>query len=178
MHADAARERGMIVNVDVATQQCAVGHHDVVAQPAIVGHVATGHEKVVAADRGDAVFFFGGAIDRHAFANAVRSPIVDLGIAAAIAHILRLGADDNIGIDVIVLADRHLAHDRDVVFQPRAAADADVGPDHAEGPDFDVDVDFGPVIDRGVFRDVTCHVRSAPRIWRPAHLSPAIQRFE
>ena len=46
------------------------------AQLAVVGHVAVGHEKVVAADPRDAVFLFAGAIDGHAFANDVLpSPI-------------------------------------------------------------------------------------------------------
>ena len=50
VHGHGAGERGMIVDVDVPAQQRAVGDDDVVAQPAIVGHVAAGHEKVVVAD--------------------------------------------------------------------------------------------------------------------------------
>ena len=120
VHADAARDRGVIVNMDVAAQQRAVGHDDMVAQAAIVGHVRAGHEEVVAADRGDAVFLFGGAVDRDAFANAVRVADDDLRFAAAIADILRLAADDDAGIDVVVLADRDVTHDGHVVFQPRS----------------------------------------------------------
>ena len=71
MHADAAAERGMIVNMNVAAQQRAVGHDNVIAHFAIVGDVATGHQKVVAADARDAVFLFTGAIDRDAFAKDV-----------------------------------------------------------------------------------------------------------
>ena len=97
MHGHGARERGMVVNVDVPAQQRAVGNHDVVAQAAIVGDVAAGHQEVVAAERRDAVFFFGGAIDRHAFADDVVVADDDLGVAAAVADILRLAADDDAG---------------------------------------------------------------------------------
>ena len=38
---------------------------------AIVRDVAAGHDERVAAERGDAVFFFGAAIDRDAFADHV-----------------------------------------------------------------------------------------------------------
>ena len=47
----------------------------------------------------------------------------------------------------------HAAHQRDVVFQPRAAADAHVGSDHAERADLDVGVDFGPRVNRDIVGD-------------------------
>ena len=52
---------------------------------------------------------------------------------------------------------RHAAHDRDVVLQPRAAADADVRTDDREWADFDVLIDLGPGIDRHVFRNEASH---------------------
>ena len=67
----------------------------------------------------------------------------DLRVAAAIADILRLSADDDAGIDVIVLADGNVTHDGHVVLQPRAATDTNVRADDAERTDFDIDVDFG-----------------------------------
>ena len=69
MHGHGARERGVVVDVNVPAQQRAVGHDDVVAELAVVGHVATGHQEVVVADPRDAVFLFAAAIDRHAFAD-------------------------------------------------------------------------------------------------------------
>ena len=56
------------------------------------------------------------------------------------------------------------------------AADADLRADDAEGSDFDVDVDFRASVDRGVFRDVSCHDRSAPRILAAAGEVPVAGR--
>ena len=80
----------------VAAQQRAVGHDDVVAQLAIVGHVAAGHQEVLVADPRDAVFFFAAAIDRHAFADDVVVADDDLRVAAGVADVLRLAADDDV----------------------------------------------------------------------------------
>ena len=66
-----AGKRGVVVDVDVAGQQRAVGDDDVVAQLAVVGDVAAGHQEIVVADAGDAVFLFRGAIDRDALADDV-----------------------------------------------------------------------------------------------------------
>ena len=119
------------------------------AQPAIVGDVRAGHQKIVAADRRDAVFFFGGPVDRDRFADHVVIADDHLRVAAAVAHILRIAADHDAGKEMIVLAERHVAHQRHVVFQLRAAADAHLRADHAERPDLDVVVDFGRGINRG-----------------------------
>ena len=51
VYADAAGKPGVVVHVDVSAQQRAVGNHDVVAQLAVVGHVAAAHEEVVVAQR-------------------------------------------------------------------------------------------------------------------------------
>ena len=39
--------------------KASVGDDDMISQAAIVGHMAAGHEEIVVADRGDAVFLFG-----------------------------------------------------------------------------------------------------------------------
>ena len=131
MHGHGAAERGVIVDVHVPAQQRAVGHDDVVAQLAVVGHVAAGHQEILVADPRDAVFFFAAAIDRDAFADDVAVADDDLRVAAGVADVLRLAADDDVGIDDVVAADRHVAHDRDRVQQPRAALDAHVRADDA-----------------------------------------------
>ena len=92
-----------------------------------------------------------------AFANQVVVADDHLGVAAAVADVLRLAAKHDARIDVIVAADRNPAHDRDVIFQPRAVADADVGTDHREGADFDFRIDFSTGMDRDVFGDETSH---------------------
>ena len=50
VHADSARKRGVVLDVDVAAQEHAVGEDDVVGQLTVVGDVAAGHEEVVIAD--------------------------------------------------------------------------------------------------------------------------------
>ncbi len=80
-----------------------------------------------------------------------------LRVAAAVAEVLRLAADHHARVQVVVLAQRDVAHKRDVVFQPRAAADPNMGPDHAERPDLHVGVDFRAGMNRHVVGDVTSH---------------------
>ena len=89
------------------------------------------------------------------------SPMTTLVSLPRVADVLRLAADDGVGIDVVVAADGDVAHQGDVVFQPRAAADAHLRPDDAEGADFDFVVDFGAGVDRGIFGKVTGHGRDS-----------------
>jgi hypothetical protein len=55
------------------------------------------------------------------------------------------------------LADRHVSHHGDAVFQACAAAQSDVRADHAKGADLDVVVDLGMGINQGVLRNVSRH---------------------
>ena len=123
VHGHRAAQRGVVVDVHMPAQQRAVGHDDVVAQLAVVGDVAAGHQEILVAEPRDAVFFFAAAIDRHAFANDVAVADHDLGVAAGVADVLRLAADHDVRIDDVIVADRHVAHDRHGVQQPRAALD-------------------------------------------------------
>src|SRR5690242_9494938 len=95
MHSDAATERGMIVNMHMTAQKRGIGHDDVITQFTIVRHMAAGHEEVVAADSGGAIFFFAGAIDRHAFPKNIVVADYDLCIRAAVADILRMSSNDD-----------------------------------------------------------------------------------
>ena len=122
-----------------------------------VRDVAAGHQEVVASDGRHAFFLFGGPIDRDALANHVVVANDHLRVAAAVTDVLRLAADDHAGPQVVVLTKGHAAHQRDVVFQSRTAADASIRPDHAEGTDLDVDVDLGAGMDRYVIRDTGSH---------------------
>ncbi len=56
----------MIVNVNVAGEQRVIGGDDMVSQLAIVRNVAAGHQEVMVADAGDALFLFRGPIDGDA----------------------------------------------------------------------------------------------------------------
>ncbi len=71
VHGRAAGKAGVVVDVHMPAQQGAVGDDDVAAQLAVVGHVAAGHEEVVVAQAGDAVFLFRGAVDGDALADDV-----------------------------------------------------------------------------------------------------------
>ena len=167
MHGHAAGERGMIVHAHVPAQKRCVGDDDVAAQPAIVGDVGAGHEKVVAADDRHALFFFGRAIDRDRFANHIVIADDHLRVAAAIAHVLRMAADHDAGKQMVVLAERHAAHQGHVVLQPRAAADPYVRTDHAERTDLDFVVDLSPWIDRCLIGNVLDH-RPGPAFITPS----------
>ena len=151
--ATAPGKRSVIVNVNVSGQERVVGDNDVVAQLAVVGHVAAGHEKIMVADSGKAVLFFRGPVDGNALADDVMIADDHFGVAASIADVLRFAADHSAGINVIVTADGHMAHQGDAVFQFGSAADANVRPHNAVGADFHFVVDLGPGVDRRVFGD-------------------------
>ena len=89
------------------------------------------------------------------------SPMSDLGVAAGVADVLRVAADDGVGIDVVVAAEGDAAHQGDVVFQAGAASDPHLRPDDAERPDLDFIVDFGAGVDDGVLGEVVGHVRGS-----------------
>ena len=103
MHGHAAGNRRVVVHVNVAAQQRGVGHDHAAADAAIVGDVAAGHDEAVAAERGDAVFLFAAAVDRHAFADDVVVADDHLRVAAAIADVLRIAAEHGAGKDAVVL---------------------------------------------------------------------------
>ncbi len=164
MHRHGARQRSVVVHMHVAAQQRAVGQHDVAAQSAIMRHVAASHEIIVAAHRRDAVFLFGGPVDRHPFADHVVIADNDLSVAAAVAQILRFAANDHAGAEVIIFAQRDVPHQCDMIVEPRSASDPHMGADDAEGPDLHIDVDFRVGMNRHIVGDVSGHDnRSAVR---------------
>jgi hypothetical protein len=63
-----ATKKGALSDLNVAGQQHGVGDHDPVADAAIVGHMATGHQKAVRTHFGRRAIP-GRATDRHVFAN-------------------------------------------------------------------------------------------------------------
>ena len=123
MHAHAARKRGVVVHVHVPAEQRSVGHDDAIPEPAVMGHVAAGHQIAAIAHRGDAVFLGGGQVDRHALPDQVAVADDHFRVFPPIRDILGRPADHDAGKDVVVLADRAAAHQRDVILEPRAAAD-------------------------------------------------------
>ena len=133
----------MIVNVHMAAKQCCVGHDDVIAELAIVSNMAAGHEKIGVADGRGSVLFFASPVDRHAFAENVSVADDHSRIGAAVADILRLGADHHAGEKMVVLTQGNAAHERDAVFELCAVADFDIGANHAEWTNVHIVADFG-----------------------------------
>jgi hypothetical protein len=71
MNRHSTRKSHLILNVDVAAQQGAVGQDDVIAQLAVVRNVNPGHEEVAVADRGQALIFGGAPIDRNMLSDHI-----------------------------------------------------------------------------------------------------------
>ena len=122
------------------------------------GNMGVAHQEVIVAKTSDAVFFFAGTIDRDAFAEGVVVADFDTGVAALVAEILWLCADDNVWVQDVVVTDRHVAHERNIVEKARTAADFCACSDSAKGTDFYVLVNFGSGIDPGVCCYAGCHV--------------------
>jgi len=157
MHADSAAERGVVVDVHMASQKRGIGHNDVVAKLAVVGYVAGGHQEVVMPDPRNAVFLLASAIDRHPFADDVVRADHHLRLATSVADILRLRANDDTREEMVVFSQNHLPHKRHVVFQPSPTANFYVGTNDAERPDRHVVADFGTRVDRDVVSDGDGH---------------------
>ncbi len=147
----------MVVNVDMAGQQGVIGDNDVIAQLAVVGNMAAGHKEIMTADPGKSILFFRGPIDSDALADDVVIADDDFGIAAAIAYVLGIAADDGPGIDMVVTSDGNVSHQGNAVFQPGSATDGDVRPHDAVGAYFHFVVDLGPGINSCVFEDICRH---------------------
>jgi hypothetical protein len=145
-----------------------------VAELAIMGHMTVAHQKIVAANAGDAIFLLAGAIDGYAFAKGVGVADFNAGVRPLVAVVLRLRADDDIGKQHVVATQGHVAHERDVVMQPRAASDARSGADRAERADDDFLVDLRPRVDPGVGCDAGGHVEFSYR--PPGLLGTSSQR--
>lgn len=134
----------------VPAQQHPVDEDDVVEDVAVVGHVGVRHQQVAVPDPSAAVFLHGAAIDGDPFAELVVVPDEDTGlVAAGVALVLRLTADDAVRPEAVVRADRRLADDRHMTVEPAAVTDAGFGTDETERTDFDVVAKFGIRIDIG-----------------------------
>ena len=60
-----ATKDSKIVDLDMTGQGRTVGHHNMVADNAVMGNVGVGHEQVVAANHGLPVSGFGAAMHGH-----------------------------------------------------------------------------------------------------------------
>jgi 3-oxoacyl-[acyl-carrier protein] reductase len=94
-------------------QQRAIGDNDIVADPAIVSHMAAGHQEVVRAEKR---FFpgFSRAMYRYIFAEHVVALDSQPSWNSAIFEILRRFADDTTGEELVVLPNARISCNIDV----------------------------------------------------------------
>ncbi len=94
MDRSAPCQGSVVVNMDVATEQSPVGHDDAVAKPAVVRHVAAGHEEIVVTDRSDPFFLFACPVDRNALTDDVVATDDNVRLRPGVADVLRFATDD------------------------------------------------------------------------------------
>ena len=75
MHADAAGDRHVRLDVAVAAQHRVVGDDDPILDDAVVRDVDVHHQEVVRPEPGDALLLLAAAVDRHPSRMMLRSPI-------------------------------------------------------------------------------------------------------
>ena len=63
-------DHSAIFNDHVASHLDRIGHHDAIAQFAVMAEMAIGHQEIAVADAG-ALPFVGGAVDRDALPNRI-----------------------------------------------------------------------------------------------------------
>jgi hypothetical protein len=113
-----------------------------------MGDVRILHEEIVVADNRH-VAMLAAAMDSDAFAHHVAIANVHPAWAALIADILRLVADDDIGMEYVALPDFGISEHRDVPDQPRSRPDPDASVKQAERADFDPVCEFDVTTDDG-----------------------------
>ncbi len=144
----ARREHGTVADLDVAAQHRIVRQDDTVAQPAVVGHVAVGHQEVVVAD--DRGGFGGGTpVNLNAFAKHVAVADSNVGLGAAVGQILGRVADDRSAMDLVAFAYLRPAHDHRMRQQTCSRPDLHRPVDDDIGVELGLGMDFGPWIHHG-----------------------------
>src|ERR1700693_1310559 len=109
-----------------------------------MGDVRVLHQEVVVADS-SYIAALTSTMDRHAFTKNVPRADADAAWSASIREVLRLIADDRVGMKHVGLAHCDLAQDSDVTYKPCPCADMDRAVEQAKRADFDVrpKLDFG-----------------------------------
>lgn len=146
-----------IMDMDVAAEHRSVGNDHVAADFAIVSDVNASHEVAVASDGCNSIFFFSRSVDRDTFTNHVVVTDDDSSRSPFVANVLGLTANHGEGMDVIVLTDRTMSLDRDVVLDFASIANSYVRAYYAEWSDFNIVTNFRAGIDTSQVRDVRCH---------------------
>ncbi len=128
---------GVVFDNDVSGEHCAIGHDHAVADLAVVGYVAIGHEEAVIADADDRVFLARG-VDGDKFPYFTSLADGDIGGLSAKLEILSFGsdacagpndspfADGRIPVDVGVRFDHHIVFENHIFFHHRERLDGDI----------------------------------------------------
>ena len=99
VHARPAAENGEVADADMARQHHVVGEDDVVADLAVVPHMAVGQEGAAVADDGGHAAALGAGVHGHAFADQAVAADRQRGGLALVFQVLRLMADRGEGKD-------------------------------------------------------------------------------
>ena len=150
---DTAGKARVAFHVDVPAQHRAVCNRDPIAELAVVSHVRSGHQEVMATQAGHPIFLLRPSVDCHAFTNNIVVTDLNPSRRAMIRHVLRITADDDEGANHVVFTNCGDSHDADLRNQLGSPADLDVGADHAVGTDLDSIRDFSIGVNMGCIRD-------------------------
>lgn len=149
MDKSTSADYGAVVDNHFAGELGGVAHYYVVAERAVMGHVAVCHEQTVVADDGPSLGC-GASVDGHALAECGAVAYYGKGLLATELEVLRLGAHDRSGKERAVTADAGTVHDSYVADKAGAVADFDISLHIAEGADLDIRANLCRGID-------TCH---------------------
>ena len=130
------------MNPDMAAKYRAVGDRYLVANAAIVGHMASGHQESAVANRGHALLFLAGTINRDPLADRVVVADLDPGRSAAVTDVLRLTADHTVWINSVAGPNHDTPHERDVVFEHSSGANHSLSRNHAGWPHANIGSEF------------------------------------
>ena len=129
---DVGADDGAWGDLDVAAEDGAVDHGDVIGHGAVVADVGVDHEVAAGAKDGFAVEA-GGAVDGDAFAEDVVIADEDFGMFAAEFTVLREAAEDGGGMDDVAFAHGEGAEEACAAEDDGACADGDSAFNHGVG---------------------------------------------
>jgi len=164
VNSDATAQGCIMFYANVSAKHDRVGHDDSVLDEAIVSYVGVGHKIAIAANGGDPLIFLGAAIDGDAFTKDVCVPDNDLSRRALVRKVLRFATDHTAGKETIVASNGRMSGQGNAVFQPRAAANSDVGANDAMMTYPNIVIEFGARVDHCGMGDYCWHEKVPERV--------------
>ena len=127
-------EKGFVADFHIAAEGCSNNHDDIVADFAVVCDMRVRHQEAAVTDHRFGAFM-GGAVDGHAFAEAVVAADFCVGDGTVESVIFGVGADGGEGVDEVVFAHSGVAADERVCHEAGSGADFHIVLNDAVGPD-------------------------------------------